>query len=144
MLYLSEHGTEMVARHSGGVRFFLGYGIPTQAALSLSASACPVCLRRVMLHTSNLSLKDFPMHFIRLLSVSASVCVAQSSDTRISTRNIPLTTQKTAPANQFGTVTSEVLMRAFRSISHANRVLSGFRPQVYFRPQEVWEIRGAE
>lgn len=25
-----------------------------------------------------------------------------------------------------------------------NHYLSGFKPDVYFKPQEVWEIRGAE
>lgn len=50
--------------------------------------------------------------------------------------------QITAPRSVFGTVILEVRALCFlvQRLNHR----TGLKPDVYFKPQEVWEIRGAE
>lgn len=52
--------------------------------------------------------------------------------------------QLIAPRAVFGIVNLEV--RVSLSVFHTQCLSqgAGFKPDVYFKPQEVWEIRGAE
>ena len=51
---------------------------------------------------------------------------------------------KSAPDSQNGQSILGVYIIPRRRPIDFNRYLSGFKPDVYFKPQEVWEIRGAE
>ena len=85
------------------------------------------------------------MNSIRYLSLAALaccelICIQQSLNVRY-----PEDSETCVHANSWGVATGGEQFPVYMTPDATHLLYSaGLRPEVYFKPQEVWEIRGAE